>query len=130
MRKIVALPHLASGGADPSILTITSNVEVYGQKTGNPDGRRRDAVRPGANPDGWPRPERGGGVADPVAKLPFTHAKDGTSYTFSIVPAVLGKVLVSAGNRVARGTATSTHEETVRGQHLNVNVLNRESCSM
>lgn len=37
--------------------------------------------------------DRKGAVASltSVAKLPFTYAKDGISYTFSIVPAALGK---------------------------------------
>lgn len=64
MRKIQALPTWRQAVPTQSILTITSNV-VYGQKTGNtPDGRRADAVRSGGQSDAWPRPERGGGVAD------------------------------------------------------------------
>ncbi len=62
-----------------------------------------------------------------VAKLPFTYAKDGISYTFSIVPAALGKApSAQENNRWACWTATSTRGDGGGGQHLNVNVLNRE----
>lgn len=63
-----------------------------------------------------------------VAKLPFTYAKDGISYTFSIVPAALGKEdAVRKTNLVGLLDGYFHHEAQVEGgQHLNVNVMNRE----
>ena len=129
MKKIKALPTYRNAVPTQSILTITSNV-VYGQKTGNtPDGRRAGTpFAPGAN--SMHGRDRKGAVASltSVAKLPFTYAKDGISYTFSIVPAALGKEdPVRKTNLVGLLDGYFHHEADVEGgQHLNVNVMNRE----
>ncbi|KHS42747.1 formate C-acetyltransferase [Hafnia paralvei] len=129
MKKIQKLPTYRDAEPTQSILTITSNV-VYGQKTGNtPDGRRAGTpFGPGANP--MHGRDRKGAVASltSVAKLPFKYAKDGISYTFSIVPGALGKdEFIRKNNLVGLIDGYFHHEENVEGgQHLNVNVMNRE----
>ncbi|MBB3320571.1 formate C-acetyltransferase [Atlantibacter sp. RC6] len=129
MQKIQALPTYRNAVPTQSILTITSNV-VYGQKTGNtPDGRRGGTpFAPGANP--MHGRDRKGAVASltSVAKLPFKYAKDGISYTFSIVPAALGKdEMARKNNLVGLLDGYFHHDVAIEGgQHLNVNVMNRE----
>ncbi|MEI8633911.1 pyruvate formate lyase family protein [Vibrio sp. PP-XX7] len=130
MNKIRSLKTYRDSIPTQSILTITSNV-VYGKKTGNtPDGRRAGApFGPGANP--MHGRDQKGAVASltSVGKLPFAHAKDGISYITSIVPNALGKELDSQRSNLAGLMDGYFHHESgiEGGQHLNVNVLNRET---
>ena len=129
MKKIQTHKTYRNATPTQSVLTITSNV-VYGKKTGNtPDGRRSGApFGPGANP--MHGRDQKGAVASltSVAKLPFAYAKDGISYTFSIVPNALGKDPEAQRRNLAGLMDGYFHHEAAveGGQHLNVNVLNRE----
>ena len=125
MNHIRQHPTYRQATPTQSILTITSNV-VYGKKTGNtPDGREGGKpFAPGANPIHGRDTKGAIAALSSVAKLPYDNAKDGISYTFSIIPQALGK---EDDNRITNLTGMLDGYFHDRGHHVNINVLNRET---
>jgi formate C-acetyltransferase len=125
MRQLRKHPTYRSAVHTQSVLTITSNV-VYGKGTGNtPDGRRAgQPFAPGANPmhgrdcHGW--------LASclSVARLPYQEAKDGISYTLSVVPQ---QTRQGEAESVQRAVDALDMFCSTGGFHVNLNVLRKET---
>jgi formate C-acetyltransferase len=126
MNKIKAQPTFYRNATPTqSVLTITSNV-VYGKKTGNtPCGRRAGApFAPGANPMNGRDVKGFVAAGASVAKIPYTSALDGISWTASATPDSLGH---TAEERIANLSNCLDGFAAANGFHINVNVFKRET---
>ena len=104
-----------------SILTITSNV-MYGLKTGaTPDGRKaKHPFAPGANPMHGRDKNGALSAMQSICKLSYDDCRDGISYTFSILPATLGK---NKDTRIQNLVGILDGYAAKDGHHINVNAL-------
>ena len=127
-QALAELPVYKNAVSTMSVLTITSNV-MYGLKTGaTPDGRKKgDAFAPGANP--MHGRDTHGVIAslNSVAKINYNDSKDGISNTISLVPKSLGG---NTEERISNLVRILDGYFSYNAQHLNINVLNRETLKL